>query len=64
MFLEKDDEPELVRVYGVVQFPTVVFTDVAGEPIETVIHPGSPDEVLKGLGFARRWLRGELELAE
>ena len=64
VFLEKDEEAEFVKTYGVLQFPTVVFTDAAGESIETVIHPESSGEVLKGLDFARRWLRGEVDLGE
>jgi hypothetical protein len=47
-----------------VQFPTLVWTDAAGEEVASVILPESPDEALKGLDFARRWLRGEVDLGE
>ena len=64
MFVEKDDEPDVVEAYGVLQFPTIVFTDPAGEPVATTIHPESPEEALKDLEFARRWLRGEVDPGE
>ena len=61
MFLEKDDEVDLVRAYGVLQFPTIVFTDSAGEAVESTIQPEGSDEALKALDFARRWIRGEVD---
>jgi hypothetical protein len=62
--VEKDDEREFVEAYGILQFPTIVFTDADGEAVATTIHPESPEDALKDLAFARKWLRGEVDLDE
>lgn len=64
VYLEKDEEVELVRAYGILQFPTIVWTDSTGAEVAATIHPESPDDALEDLQFARRWLRGEISLDE
>lgn len=64
MHVEKDDEGEVVEAYGVLQFPTIVWTDAEGKEVATTIHPEGPADALKDLTFARKWIRGEVNLDE
>ena len=58
--VEKDDEPRLIERYGLQQFPTILWTDAAGEVLALSIQPESPDDALGDLETARRWLRSPL----
>lgn len=64
MYVEKDEESGFVDAYGITQFPTIVWTDAQGEAVATTIHPECPEDALKELDFARRWLRGEVDLGD
>ncbi len=64
MHVEKDEERDLVETYGILQFPTIAWTDQEGKEVATTIHPEGPEDALKDLTFARKWIRGEVDLDE
>jgi hypothetical protein len=57
VLVEKDEEPKLIERYGLMQFPTIVWTDASGKVLAMTIQPESSDEALDDLEVARRWLR-------
>jgi hypothetical protein len=57
VLVEKDDEPKLIDRYGLMQFPTIVWTDAAGDALALTIQPESPEEAIGDLESARKWLR-------
>ncbi len=56
VYLEKDDEPALVEQYGVVNFPTLVWLDPAGEVVSMTVLPEDSETALADLAFLREWL--------
>ena len=37
-------------------FPTLVWTDLAGEVVAATIQPDGPEDALRDLRFVREWL--------
>jgi len=52
VFVEKDDEPELVERYDVTYYPALVWVDADGEELMRSVQPTSVDEVLDDLALA------------
>ena len=46
VFVEKDDEAEMVARFDVDYYPTLLWTDGAGEELMRTVQSGDPDEVL------------------
>ena len=46
VFIEKDDEPDLIAKYDVSYFPTLLWTDGTGEELTRAAQPADADEVL------------------
>ena len=46
VFIEKDDAPELIQKHDVVYFPTLLWTDGAGEELIRSVRAADSDEVL------------------
>ena len=59
VYLEKDDEPELVDRYGVINFPTLVWLDPTGEVVSMTVLPEDSETALSDLAFLREWLADE-----
>ena len=47
VFVEKDDNPELVARHAVDYFPAYVWTDAAGEEITRTVQPTGSEELLE-----------------
>ena len=46
VFVEKDENTEFIARYGIDYFPTILWTDGAGEELTRSAQPGDTDEVL------------------
>ncbi len=61
VFVEKDDEPEMVARFGIDYYPTFVFTDAAGEEAWRSAQPLDSDELLDEVTAAIESLDGALD---
>lgn len=52
VFVEKDDELELVERFGVTYFPSVVWTTADGTALTVSAQPDSAEEVLEEFAYA------------
>lgn len=52
VFVEKDDEPDLVARYDVTYYPAFVWVDAAGEELWRSVQPADADELLEELAMA------------
>ena len=52
VFVEKDDEPDLVERYELVYYPAFVWTDGDGNEVSRTVQPTDPDELLEELQYA------------
>ncbi len=52
MFVEKDDESELVARYGITLYPAFVWTDGTGAEVLRTVQPLDADELLEDLESA------------
>ena len=52
VFVEKDDEAEMVKRFDISYYPTLLWTDGAGEELMRTVQSGDTDEVLSDQQFA------------
>ena len=59
VFVEKDDEAEMVARFEVDYYPTLLWTDGAGEELMRTVQSGDTDEVLADQEVALELLADE-----
>jgi thioredoxin-related protein len=52
VFVEKDDEADLVARYEIASYPTFVWTDAAGEELMRSVQPADAEELIGDLEIA------------
>ncbi len=59
VLVEKSDDPALVKRFEIIQYPTIVWTDVKGELIGLTVQPRSPDDAISDFEVNRAFVLGE-----
>ncbi len=56
VFVEKDDEADLIAQYGIDYYPAFVWTDGDGEELLRTVQPETPQELIDALESAQEEL--------